>query len=47
MKGKGVSGRLIIAPGQIDIEVSLGLAMSLFKSLVEKEMRDYLTRHLS
>lgn len=47
MKGKGVSGRLLISPGQIDIEVSLGLAMSLFKGLVEKEMRDYLVRHLS
>ena len=47
MKGKGVSGRLLIAPGRIDIEVTLGLAMSLFKGLVEKEMRDYLVRHLS
>jgi putative polyhydroxyalkanoate system protein len=47
MKGKGVSGRLLIAPGQIEIEVTLGLAMSLFKGLVEKEMRDYLSRHLS
>lgn len=47
MKGKGVSGRLVIAPGQIDIEVTLGLAMSLFKGLVEKEIRDYLVRHLS
>ena len=47
LNGKGVSGRLQIAPGQIDIEVTLGLAMSLFKGLVEREMRDYLARHLT
>ncbi len=47
LAGKGVTGRLKIAPGQVDIEVTLGLAMSLFKGLVEREMRDYLTHHLT
>ena len=46
LSGKGVSGTLKVSPNRLDIEVKLGMAFSLFKGVVEREMRDYLKRHI-
>jgi putative polyhydroxyalkanoate system protein len=46
LSGKGVSGTLNVSSNRLDIEVKLGMAFSLFKGVVEREMRDYLKRHI-
>ena len=44
--GSGVSGFLQVASDHLVIEVRLGLALSLLKRTIEREMTDYLQAHL-
>ena len=44
--GSGVSGFLQVASDHLVIEVRLGLALSLLKRTIEREMTDYLQTHL-
>ena len=45
--GSGVSGFLQVASDHLVIEVRLGLALSLLKRAIEREITDYLRTHVT
>lgn len=45
--GTGVKGSLAVTENRVDVHVKLGLAMRLFRSVLEKEINEELDEHLA
>ncbi|MCB1706144.1 MAG: polyhydroxyalkanoic acid system family protein [Halioglobus sp.] len=47
IEGSGISGEMTFHDGMIDISVKLGMLVSMFESVLKKEVKRYLDEHVS